>query len=141
MRKTMITDGEYALLAQFRYALRKFMNFSKEEALSVHLTSKQHQALLAIRGFGTRLNAVTVGDVAEWLQIQHHSAVGLINRLEGLRLLQRVPCENDRRKVQIVLTKKGSDILDDLTAVHKEEIRRIGPELRKLLHQLTDEPE
>ncbi len=141
MKKTDISDEEYALLAEFRYALRKFMNFSKEEAVSVHLTPKQHQALLAIRGFGTKLNPVSVGDVAEWLQIRHHSAVGLINRLEGLQLLQRMTCENDKRKVNIVLTQKGSDLLDELTAVHKEEIRRIGPELRKLLHQLSDEYE
>lgn len=139
MKKTNISEEEYALLAEFRYALRRFMNFSKDEAESVHLTPKQHQAMLAVRGFGTKISPVTVGDVAEWLQIRHHSAVGLINRLEEQELLHREHAENDKRKVNIVLTKKGNDILDKLTAVHKEEIRRIGPELRQLLRHLSDD--
>ena len=139
MKKPTITEEEYALLAEFRYALRKFMNFSKEEAKSVQLTPRQHQAMLAIRGFGTKTNPVTVGDVAEWLQIRHHSAVGLINRLEEQKLLRREHSENDKRKVNIVLTPEGNDILEKLTSVHKEEIRRIGPELRQLLHHLSND--
>ena len=75
-----LSKSEYETLAEFRYALRKFVWFSEAEARSVGLTARQHQALLAIRGFPGR-EAVTVGELAESLRIQPNSAVGLVNRL------------------------------------------------------------
>jgi DNA-binding MarR family transcriptional regulator len=74
------------------------------------------------------------------LQIRHHSAVGLINRLEADGLVAREQAQDDRRQVYVTLTSAGAEILDQLTSAHKEEFRRIGPTLENLLqHILKDE--
>jgi DNA-binding MarR family transcriptional regulator len=42
---------------------------------------QQHQALLFIIGY-TGCEQVTIGELAERLQIRHHSVVGLVDLLE-----------------------------------------------------------
>jgi DNA-binding MarR family transcriptional regulator len=115
--------------------LRQFLRFSEEAAQSVGLTPQQHQALLTIKGFPTR-DYVTIGELAEWLQIKHHSAVGLVNRLVAQELVTRKAGIEDRRQVCITLTPQGTHILSELTAAHKEEVQRIRSTLQQLLDRL-----
>ena len=77
---TRLSKAEYELLAACRYALRQFVRFSEESARAMRIEPQQHQALLAIKGFPGR-DKVTIGELAERLQIRHHSAVGLAGRL------------------------------------------------------------
>lgn len=131
-----IRKSEYQALAEFRYALRQFLRFSVKAAESVGLTPEQHQALLAIKGFPGR-ERITIGELAERLQIRHHSAVGLVDRLSKQGLLIRDRSTEDHRRVFIKLTAKGAKILEKLSAAHKEELKRIGPQLRRLLKNLS----
>ncbi|MCA9920598.1 MAG: MarR family transcriptional regulator, partial [Anaerolineales bacterium] len=78
-------------------------------------------------------------ELAEHLQIRHHSAVGLVDRLAAQDLVTREPGEADKREVYISLTPQGKDILAQLSAAHRQELRRIGPQLHLLLEQLTGE--
>jgi DNA-binding MarR family transcriptional regulator len=133
---TKISKADYEILAAFRYALRQFLRFSEEAAETVGLTPQQHQALLAIRGFPGR-EQVTIGELAERLQIRHHSAVGLVDRLVAQKLVARESAGSDRRQVYVRLTPGGLSALEQLSAVHRAELRRIGPRLRQLLAQLT----
>src|SRR6476659_1509253 len=87
-KKSTVSQEEYETLAAFRYQLRQFLRFSEEAAKSVGLTPQQNQALLTIKGFPAR-DYVTIGELAEWLQIKHHSAVGLVNRLVAQDLVTR----------------------------------------------------
>ncbi len=98
-----LSKTEYEVLAEFRFALRRFTRFSDSALEEVGLTPQQHQALLAIRGFPGR-EQVTIGELAERLQIKHHSAVGLVNRLEAEGLIDRSTAPHDRRMVFISLT-------------------------------------
>jgi DNA-binding MarR family transcriptional regulator len=135
-KKTLkTTEREYETLAALRYALRQFLRFSEQAALDAGLTPQQHQALLAIKGFpnGGRL---TVGGLAERLQIRHHSAVGLADRLCAKGLILRHPGRADRRQVYLALRARGLRVLDRLSAAHKEQLRRIGPRLESLLRRL-----
>src|SRR5512143_2309408 len=125
---TKFSKADYETLAAFRYALRQFLHFSEEAAEAVGLTPQQHQALLAIRGFPGR-DQVTVGELAERLQIRHHSAVGLVDRLVTQKLVARAAAENDRRQVFVALTSRGLSTLEQLAAVHRAELRRIGPQI------------
>src|ERR1017187_10959937 len=75
-----LVKSEYETLAAFRYALRQFMRFSEAAAREAGITAQQHQALLAVKGFPGR-DRVTVGELAERLQLRHHSTVGLVDRL------------------------------------------------------------
>jgi len=133
-----LSKAEFVLLADFRYALRKFLRFSEEAAEAVGLTPQQHQALLAVQGFPGR-NRITNGELAERLQIQHHSAVGLVNRLAAQGLIKRERSEDDRRQVYVRLTERGTEVLERLTASHKEELRRIVPQLKLLTERLRGE--
>lgn len=130
-----VSKAEYEMLAEFRYALREFMAFSEAEAQSVGLTPRQHQALLAIRGFPGR-DAVTVGELAERLHIQPNSAVGLVDRLAADGLVSRGGQAGDRRRVFVTVTRRGLTLLERLASAHRLELRRIGPRLRELLSSL-----
>lgn len=130
-----ISKADYETLAAFRYIVRQFLHFSEEAAQAVGITPQQHQAMLAIKGFPGR-DYVTIGELAERLQIRHHSAVGLVDRLVAQDLVAREP-GSDPRSVYVRLTPHGLDVLQQLTSAHREELRRIGPDFRVLLEQLA----
>jgi DNA-binding MarR family transcriptional regulator len=130
-----MTKSDYETLASFRYELRKFLRFSEEAAHQHDLTPLQYQALLAIEGFPGR-NQVTIGELAEQLQIAAHGAVGLVDRLEAAKFIEREPCEQDRRRVIVRLTKLGQGKLEKLAKVHREELREAGPLLVKILKRV-----
>ena len=132
-----ISTGEYQALAEFRYQLRRFLRFSEEAARAVGLEPQQHQLLLALKGLPQGRTA-TVGELAERLQIQHHSAVELINRMAERDLLERSRDENDQRRVNISLTVNGDEVLRKLSLLHHEELRTTGPALVHTLMALTD---
>ena len=133
---SLITKAEYEALAEFRYALRRFLHFSENAAGQAGLTPHQHQALLAIMGFPGP-DPITIGELAEHLQIRHHSAVGLVDRLENQELVIRRHAQQDRRQVRISLTERGITLLEQLSTVHREELRRLGPQLRTLLDRIA----
>jgi len=130
-----LLKSQYETLANFRYALRQFLRFSENAAQAAGITAQQHQALLAIKGFPGR-DQVTVGELAERLQLRHHSAVGLIDRLVLEKLVSRTPSPEDRRRVLVALTGRGERVLEKLTAAHRKQLARIGPEIRQLLEWL-----
>jgi len=132
-----LSKMEYEALAEFRSALRQFGAFSEAEARSVGVTARQHQALLAIRGFPGR-DAITVGQLAERLHIQPNSAVGLVNRLATEKLVARASHPGDRRQVFVSLTPHGLALLDQLSTAHRAELRRVGPRLKELLSALEN---
>ena len=135
-----LTKAEYEMLAALRFALRQFLRFSEEAAEAATLTPQQHQALLAIKGFPGR-DTVNVSELAERLQLRHHSAVELIDRLENEALVKRKPDESDGRKVVIGLTARGERVLEKLSEAHREQLRRIGPQLTRLLSELNGRSE
>ena len=134
-KRVNITKAEYETLAALRYALRQFLRFSEEAASRAGLTPQQHQALLAIKGFPGR-DRVAIGELAERLQLRHHSAVGLADRLVSARLVAREQNKVDRRQVYLVLTSRGEAVLEKLSAAHKEQLRRVAPQIELLLERL-----
>lgn len=130
-----LTDIDYAALAEFRFALRQFQVFSEKKAAEAGLKPQQHQALLAIRAANP--GDATVGYVAQRLIVKPHTASELIDRLEGLGLVRREPAQSDRRRALLRLTPQASDIMSDLSSVHREEIRRLQPLLVEHLTRLT----
>jgi DNA-binding MarR family transcriptional regulator len=122
----MPTSRQYQRLLTFRAMLRRFDQWSREAAEAHGLTHAQHQLLLAVRGHQGP-GGPTIGDVAESLLVQHHTASGLINRTPALGLLERVRDERDSRRVRLLLTPKGANLLRALTDVHLAELRGLAP--------------
>jgi DNA-binding MarR family transcriptional regulator len=131
-----LTKSEYQMLAAFRYQLRRFLQFSEEAAQAAGLTPRQYQALLAIKG-STQRERLTIGELAEQLQIVHHAAVELVDRLSAQNLVERHSSLDDRRKVFVRLSRTGSKVLDKLSAAHRGELRRLSPGLLPLLEKLV----
>ncbi|WP_421850220.1 MarR family winged helix-turn-helix transcriptional regulator [Novosphingobium sp.] len=134
-RPAPLDDADYVALASFRHALRSFLAFSEARAQEVGLTPQQHQALLAIRAADP--GRATVGYVAERLILKPHSATGLIDRLEALGLVTRETGAGDRRRALLRLTGKAYRLLEDLSAVHRDEIQRLRPVLVEILGSLA----
>lgn len=124
-------DADYRRLLQFRTGLRRFLHWSAQQAESVGLTPAQHQLLLAIRGHDDS-RGPTIGDMAAYLFLRHHSAVGLVDRAENAGLVERTEDRDDRRVVRLRLTEKGQAVLVALSRVHLEELKRLAPEVRAL---------
>src|SRR5574340_560037 len=119
-----LSKKDFETLSHFRYQLRRFLRFS-EEATHLHgITHLQYQLLLHLRGFPDREWA-TVSELAERLQSHHHGVVSLISRCEKLGLVKRQVGRNDRRSVEVHLTREGHDMLNELAAQHREELLRL----------------
>ena len=130
-----VTKTEYETLADLRYSLRQFLHFSEEAAHNAGVTPQQHQALLAIKGFPEE-RGITIGELAERLQVRHHSAVGLVDRLVLKNLVAREHHPADCRQVFLALTERGEKMLERLSAALKEQLRRVGPRIESLLKRL-----
>ena len=126
-----ITKSHYELLAGLRYALRRFLHFSEDAARTAGLKPQQHQALLSIKGFPGR-DRVSIGELAERLQVRHHSAVGLVDRAASVGLVDRRTDPDDHRVVRLHLTARGAGRLRQLSGAHLEELRRLAPKMRSL---------
>jgi DNA-binding MarR family transcriptional regulator len=132
---TPLSKQQYETLASFRFALRQFLRFSEDAANAAGCLPQQYQALLAIKGFPGR-DYVTVRELADRLHIKHHSAVGLIDRLVAEKFVTRGPSPEDGRRVHVRLTVRGQRVLEKLASAHREQLRRIGPEISQLLQRL-----
>jgi DNA-binding MarR family transcriptional regulator len=134
--KRKLSTEDYELLAQFRWSLRQFVRFSECAAREAGLTPQQHQALLAIKGFSGQ--PILIGELADRLQILHHSAVGLADRLGRKGYVKRLPDESDRRRVHLVLTARGETILETLSAAHRDQLSAASPTLMRILKRLSE---
>lgn len=130
-----VSEAEYRALAEFRYQIRRFLHFSEQAARAAGLEPHQHQLLLALKGLPGTVPP-TIRRIAERLQIQHHSAVELIDRLEEHGLVGRSRGEQDRREVFIHLTPRGDRVLRELSLHHRAELRSAGPALVRALNPL-----
>jgi DNA-binding MarR family transcriptional regulator len=137
MEKTL-TQRDYESLAEFRHQIRRFLRFSERAAREAGLEPRQHQLLLALKGLPLNVRP-KIAEVAERLQIQHHSAVELVNRLEAGGFVRRQRGSEDRREVHLQLTPKGEKVLRELSLHHRSELRSQGPALLDSLEQLVTE--
>ena len=126
---------DYEALAQFRFQLRRFLSFSEAAARNAGLTPQQHQALLAIKGFSSA-HPLSVGELADFLLVRHHTAVELVDRMTKLRLLERIADEDDSRRILVKLTKNGEQKLRLLSEIHLEELQAASPALTRILRWL-----
>ena len=134
----------YERLAAFRYALRQFLAFSEAATQAVGVTPQQYQALLVIKTHSGK--GIMIRLLAEQMLLQHNGAVQLIDRLVSADLIERRPDPSDGRRVLVVLTAKGSKLLEQLASNHIGELLKqeqlLAESLRRLrrMHRATDRP-
>src|SRR5262249_38424255 len=114
----ILTLSDYRSLAELRYQIRCFLSFSEQAARAAGLEPRQHQLMLGLKGLPRSVRP-TIGELAERLQIQHHSAVELVNRLAVAGFVQRKRAGQDRREVLLVLSPKGERVLRQLSLHHR----------------------
>jgi DNA-binding MarR family transcriptional regulator len=131
-----LPDAAYARLLALRTALRHFERWSEQQASAAGLTPAQHQLLLAVKGHDDP-RGPTVGEVADYLLLRHHSTVGLVDRADGAGLVTRIRDPDDHRVVRLRLTAKGTRRLERLSALHLEELERLGPRFAALSEGLA----
>ena len=131
-----LTSSDYEALAELRYQVRRFLHFSEQASRKAGLEPRQHQLMLAVKGLPAGVRP-RIGELAERLQIQHHSAVELANRLARGGYIRRHRAETDRREVLLELTPKGEKVLRELSLHHREELRSQGPALIAALKRAT----
>ncbi|HEX5620092.1 MAG TPA: MarR family winged helix-turn-helix transcriptional regulator [Solirubrobacteraceae bacterium] len=129
------SDEDYRRLLEFRTGLRRFLHWSEQQARAAGLTPAQHQLLLAIRGHPDD-RGPTVGDVAGYLLLRHHSVVGLVDRAEAAGLVTREPDPANLSAVRLQLTATGSHRLDALSEQHLEELEHLAPTMHALWEAL-----
>jgi DNA-binding MarR family transcriptional regulator len=130
---------EYRSLAEFRYQMRRFLHFSEAAARDAGIEPQQHQLMLAVKGTPDG-EEPRIAYLAERLQIQHHSAVELVDRMVKKGLIMRTRGENDRREVYVQLTELGDRLLSQLTQHMRAELRSAAPTLVATLRKLAPRP-
>ena len=131
-----ISTRDYRALAAFRYEIRKFLAFSETAARAAGIEPQQHQLLLAVKGFPGGAKP-TIGEIAERLCVEHHTTVGLVDKLEARGLILRERSRQDRRQVFLRLTSKGLSLLRKLSVRHREQLERVGPSMVEALSMIV----
>jgi DNA-binding MarR family transcriptional regulator len=133
MKKLTLSD--YQALAEFRYQIRRFLHFSEQVVKQAGLERGQYQLMLAIKGIPSGVRP-RIRELANRMQIRHHSTVELVNRLEAGGFVHRTRAQDDRREVLLALTAQGEKVLSELALHHHEELRSAGPELATALRRI-----
>jgi len=123
-----LTKEDFEALARFRFGIRRYLRFSEETVRRHGVRPQQYQLMLAIKGFPGRDWAL-IRELAERLQLRHHSVVELVDRAQAEGLVRRTTDPDDARAVRVVLTAQGERLLGRLTALHRDELRRMDTAL------------
>jgi DNA-binding MarR family transcriptional regulator len=127
---------DYVALADLRYVGRKFLRFSKDLLRAeARLSPEQYEALLAVKAYASP-KGLFISQLSERLQIRHHSAVNIVDRLVGQKLVTRSAGETDRRRRHVQLTAKGEHLIAELASVHYKELANRSEEMIKGLQRL-----
>lgn len=140
MKKDDLTADDFRALAEFRYQIRRFLNFSEKAAQAEGLSPQQHQLLLALKGLpeGT---LPTIRDIAKRLHLRHHSAVELTNRLAARGMIRKRQDHVDRRHVLLEISPRGEAALRKLSLTHRAELQSAGNALIQTVQQLLNDNE
>jgi DNA-binding MarR family transcriptional regulator len=122
--KSQFKDGEYRDVAEFRCALRAFLSYSEQQARASNITPQQYLLLLVVRGHKSMPN-VSIGEIAEALQVRHHSASLLVDRCVKRGFVQRREDPSDRRRALVSVTQEGQDLLDHVMVANRKQMGRL----------------
>jgi DNA-binding MarR family transcriptional regulator len=132
---TELSQSDFERLLELRSGLRRFLRWSEQQAESAGLTPAQHQLLLAVKGHKGS-SGPTIGDIAGYLTLRHHSASELVGRAAAAGLVSRQPDADHGSVVRVSLTAAGIEKLNALAEAHVEELAHLAPTMRTLWQAL-----
>ena len=130
-----LDQSDFERLLELRTGLRRFLRWSEQHAKAAGLTPAKHQLLLAIRGHPDPAGP-TIGELADYLVLRHHSVVGLIDRTVSDGLVLRNPDASSKSVVRVTLTPAGMTKLEQLAEAHLQELAHLAPTMRTLWRAL-----
>ena len=78
----MTDSAEFRALSEFRYQIRIFLNGSEEAARKAGLEPQQYHAHAGAARTAAGAHEASIQELAERMQLRHHSVVELVDRLE-----------------------------------------------------------
>jgi DNA-binding MarR family transcriptional regulator len=136
-RVSTISADQFHKLAEFRFQLRKFLQFSHVAAERSGIRPQQYQLLLCVFGMPQELDP-TIANVASRMLLKHNSAVELVDRTIEQSLLRRSSDPTDHRRILLRVTPEGERILASLADYHLQELEQAGPELIRALRRVLN---
>jgi DNA-binding MarR family transcriptional regulator len=133
-----LTTEEYRGLAELRYRIRQLLSDGDAVTRAAGLEPQQYLMLLMIRGL-PKGKEPTIRTLAERVALKHHSAVELIDRLEGHGYVRRDRDNNDRRRVMVSLLPRGEKILEEVARHRIGELRSNKHHLARAIDPLLEE--
>jgi len=130
-----LDHSDFEHLLELRTGLRRFLRWSEQQAEAAGLTPAKHQLLLAVRGHPDPAGP-TIGEIAEYLVLRHHSAVGLVDRAVRDGLIRRTSDPSSKSVVRVTLTAAGVEKLDALAETHLQELAHLAPTMQALWRAL-----
>ena len=112
------------------------MRVREVAARAAGVEPQQYLLLLQVKGLASR-GPVTIGVLAERLQIQHHAAVQLVDRLARSGMVARRQQGTDRRSVVVVLRRPAEAVLERLARQSIAELKNESPLLVSSLKRLV----
>ncbi len=134
-RQLPITQADYQTLAEFRRQIAAFLRRRREAAERAGLEAQQYELLLAVKGLPNG-KSPTIKQIAEQLQIRHHSAVELTGRLVERGLMHRRKSRADRRSVLLSVTRAGEKAVEQVARYGFRQLKVEAPGLLKTLSRL-----
>ncbi len=123
--------GEYAVVATFRSALRRFEHATDEITRRYGLTTRRYELLVMIAGAPDGSRSATISELAERLSLALHTTTELVARAENVGLVRRSVDPDDRRVTRVRLTRDGEARLAETVAA-------LTPERARLTRMLGD---
>ena len=133
--RSRLPEPDYAALARFRHLVRRFLAFSEQAARKAGLSPEHHQILLALKGLPPD-SLPTVGAVAWQLQLETGTVGRRIRRMAARKILRRLPHRLDPEDDLIEVAPRGEALLRNLSMAHRDELRRLAPQLLPALAEL-----
>jgi DNA-binding MarR family transcriptional regulator len=117
-RSELINTALTALQEMIWHGRIRFQHLARQH----RLTSPQASVLLFIDRNGPE---TTMGECADALQISASSITSIVNRLVGLKLIQRGDGRDDRRVVSASLTTTGQNVVRTISAQRRESFAQL----------------
>lgn len=122
--RTAATDDRDVIediIAGFRSGMRELRCVASERMLRQGVSMTQHHVLMMLDRHGE----MPMSRLADMLDVSVSNATGIVDRLEGRGVIERVRAADDRRVVLVRITDRGRDLLGEAEVVRDDILQTI----------------